>query len=85
MLDFFHGIQNLFVNYLFWPYDALRHLQQSSWFFANIFSWIFLIIGIVAFTYWMKQLKRYDEDTTHSHEYDHHIHATVSHHPGEHH
>ena len=78
MTDFFHGIQTLFVDYLFWPYDALRHLQLSSWFLANIISWLLLITGIAAFTYWMLQLKKYEEDTTHSHEYDHHIHAHVT-------
>lgn len=64
MLDFFHAIQDLFVNYLFVPYDALRALELDSWFGANTISWIFIIIGILAFTYWMKQLKDFNEDTT---------------------
>lgn len=64
MIDFFHAIQDLFVNHLFAPYDALRTLELDSWFGANFMSWIFLLIGIVAFTYWMKQLKDFNEDTT---------------------
>lgn len=85
MKDFFHGIQTLFVDYLFLPYDALRHLQESSWFLANTISWLFLITGIVTFTYWMLQIKGYNEDTTHSHTYDHHINTHVTEHPEEHH
>ncbi|MEO6346817.1 MAG: uracil phosphoribosyltransferase [Aquaticitalea sp.] len=78
MKDFFHGIQTLFVDYLFWPYDALRHLQLSSWVFSNIISWLLLFTGIAAFTYWMIKLKEYDEDTAHSHDYDHHINVHVT-------
>lgn len=84
MIDFFHGIQTLFVDYLFWPYDALRHLQESSWFFANTLSWIFIITGIVCFTFWMMKLNEYDENTEHNHEYDHHINAHETHHTVEH-
>lgn len=84
MKDFFYGIEDLFVNVLFLPYDALRHLQMSNWFMANFMSWIFLIIGIGAFTYWMLKLKEFREDTTHSHEYDHYINAHVTEHIVEH-
>ncbi|MEZ4792910.1 MAG: uracil phosphoribosyltransferase [Gelidibacter sp.] len=80
MKDFFNGIENLFVNHLFAPYDALRHLQLSNWFLANIMSWLLLITGIVAFVYWLKKLKEFDENTEHNHEYDHHINAHVTDH-----
>lgn len=60
MKDFFYGIQDLFVDVLFAPFDALRALELESWFSANIMSWIFMIIGFVAFAYWMKQLAKYN-------------------------
>ncbi len=60
MKDFFYGIQDLFVDGLFAPFDALRALELESWFGANIMSWIFMAIGMVAFTYWMMQLSKYN-------------------------
>lgn len=73
MRDFFEGIAWLFENILFYPLDALRALELDSWFLANILNWIFLIVGILAFAYWMKQLQNYNdrneekrESTSHS-------------------
>mgnify|MGYP001071291866 FL=1 len=62
MNDFFYGIQDLFVDGLFAPFDALRELELESWVSANIMSWLFLLIGFVAFTYWMIQLKKYNDN-----------------------
>ncbi len=62
MKDFFYGIQDLFVDGLFAPFDVLRSLELESWFSANIMSWIFMAIGFVAFTYWMLQLKKYNDN-----------------------
>ena len=62
MKDLFYGIQDLFVNHLFAPFDALRALELTNWFAANIISWIFLIIGFAAMVYWMKQLKTYNDN-----------------------
>ena len=59
MKDFFYGIQDLFVNFLFKPFDYLR-LEVGSWWTANILSWMFLVVGLVAFVYWMKQLAQYN-------------------------
>lgn len=56
MRDFFYGIQYLFENYFFAPFNTLRQLELDNWWSANIVSWLFLIIGFVAFGYWMKQL-----------------------------
>lgn len=61
MLDFFHGIEDLFVNVLFAPFDWLRALELESWWAANMVSWVFIIIGFVLFTYWMLELKKYDK------------------------
>ena len=62
MKDFFYAIQDLFVNVLFAPMDALRALELQNWFAANTVSWILMIIGFVAFIYWMKQLKTYNDN-----------------------
>lgn len=62
MKDFFYAIEDLFVNVLFAPFDALRHIQLENWWIANFMSWIFIIVGIVAFVYWMLQLKSYNDN-----------------------
>ncbi len=62
MKDFFYAIQDLFVNILFVPFDALRELQLTNWWVANFMSWMFVIIGMVAFVYWMLQLKKYNDN-----------------------
>jgi len=68
MKDLFQAIQDLFVNILFAPYDALRALELESWWSANLVSFIFILIGMVAFVYWMLQLKGHhtngEEDKT---------------------
>lgn len=62
MKDFFYAIEDLFVNVLFAPFDALRALELDNWWLANTMSWIFAIICFVAFVYWMKQLKIFDQN-----------------------
>ncbi|MEW4922396.1 uracil phosphoribosyltransferase [Algibacter sp. 2305UL17-15] len=62
MKDFFYAIQDLFVDVLFAPLDALRALELENWWLANLISWIFVIIGIVAMVYWMKQLKIFNDN-----------------------
>ncbi len=74
MKDFFYAIQDLFVNYLFAPLDALSTLELDNWWAANFLSWIFIIIGFAAFFYWMGQLKKYnnnneEDKTISSHSY----------------
>jgi hypothetical protein len=62
MKDFIYAIQDLFVNVLFVPYDALRVLELENWFLANTASWIFMLIGFAAMVYWMLQLKKYNDN-----------------------
>ena len=62
MKDFLYAIQDLFVDVIFAPFDALRALELESWFTANAVSWIFIIVGIVAMVYWMLQLKIFDNN-----------------------
>ncbi|MCT8339371.1 DUF6341 family protein [Luteirhabdus pelagi] len=60
--DIFYGIQDLFEDFLFIPYDALRSWELDSWWGANIMSWLFMIIGFVAFVYWMRKLKDFNDN-----------------------
>lgn len=59
MKAFFHGIEDLFVNGLFAPFDALRGMD--SWWMANVFNWVLMLIGFVGFVYWMLELKKYHD------------------------
>jgi hypothetical protein len=59
MKSFFEGIADLFVNVMFAPFDLLRFME--SWTLSNSLNWIFMLIGLVAFVYWMLQLKKYNE------------------------
>jgi len=61
MKDFFYAIQDLFVNVLFAPFDALRSLELENWYASNVMSWLFLVIGLIAFVYWMGQLKKFND------------------------
>ena len=58
----FEGIQSLFEDVLFMPYDALRAMELDNWWMANIMSWILMAIGFVAFIYWMGQLKNFNDN-----------------------
>jgi len=62
MKDFFYAIQDLFVDYLFLPFDFFRKLELDNWWLANSVSWILTIICLVAFVYWMLQLKGYNDN-----------------------
>jgi len=59
MRAFFEGIEDLFVNGLFWPYDFFRFM--SNWWTANTVNWIFAILGATAMIYWLIQLKKFDD------------------------
>ncbi len=60
MKAFFEGIEDLFVNVLFAPYDMFRFMD--SWWAANTVNWLLAIIGCVAFVYWMLELKKYSDN-----------------------
>ena len=62
MKDFFNAIQDLFENVLLSPFDALRALELENWFGANIMTLLFMGIGLVAFVYWMLQLKSFSDN-----------------------
>lgn len=60
MKSLFEGIEDLFVNVFFAPLDMLRFME--IWTMANTVNWIFMLIGSVAFVYWMLQLKKYNDN-----------------------
>ncbi|CAM4083830.1 DUF6341 family protein [Gillisia limnaea] len=62
MKDFFEGIASLFEDVLFIPFDLLRDLELESWFLANFVNWIFVLVVFVAFFFWMKQLKKFNDN-----------------------
>ena len=67
MKAFFEAIAYLFQEILFIPLNFLRELELTSWFLANGINWVFLIVGFVAASYWISQLKKFsdsgEEDT----------------------
>lgn len=62
MKDLFYAIEDLFVNVLLKPMDALKALELENWFAASTISWIFMLIGFVAMVYWMLQLKKFSDN-----------------------
>lgn len=62
MRAFFEAIQSLFVDFLFLPLDALRQLELSSWWLANIFSWILMGICAYYIVYWGIQLQKHQDN-----------------------
>lgn len=58
MKSLFEDIADLFVNVLFAPLDMLRFME--SWTLSNSINWFFMLIGFVAFVYWMLELKKYN-------------------------
>ncbi len=60
--DIIYGIEDLFVNYLFFPFDFLRITELNNWWIANFMTWVSIVVFICAFTYWMLQLKKFDDN-----------------------
>lgn len=59
MRAFFEGIEDLFVDHLFGPFDFFRLMQ--SWWTSNLINWLFIIVGILAMVYWLNQLKIFND------------------------
>lgn len=60
MKDFFYAIEDLFEFLLISPLNKLAKVELENWWLANSASWLFIVIGIVAFVYWMGQLKKFN-------------------------
>jgi hypothetical protein len=59
MRAFFEGLEDLFVNHLFWPFDFFRFME--GWWTSNLVNWLFVIFGILATAYWLNQLKIFND------------------------
>ena len=57
-LGFFEFLGKVFENFLFLPYDFFR-LILTNWWSSNLINWLFLILGFVAFFYWMGQMSQF--------------------------
>ncbi|MEX0997224.1 MAG: uracil phosphoribosyltransferase [Flavobacteriaceae bacterium] len=64
MKALFEGIESITDAILLSPLDGIRELELSSWAMANGLNWIFVIIGFAALIYWLKELKKYDQEGT---------------------
>ena len=62
MKDFFNAIQDLFESVLFVPFNVLRETELENWWIANFVTWIFLVILVVCFASWMRQLKAFSDN-----------------------
>ena len=72
--EVFGAIQSFTEDVLFMPYNALRTIELDNWWMANVMSWLLMVIGFVAFIYWMGQLKKFNDSgeedkTSTSHSY----------------
>jgi len=68
--DLWEGIASLFENTLLVPFNALKNVELESWFLANTISWILLLIGASAFTYWMLQLRKFGDSSESTYTFD---------------
>ena len=60
--DFFYGIQDIAEVVMFNGLDSIRDWELSNWWGANFMTWLFTLIGFVAFVYWMKELKTFNDN-----------------------
>ena len=62
MKSVFEVIAYLFEEIFFIPLNMLRELGASNWFAANAFNWFFLMIGFAGLFYWLRQLKKFNDN-----------------------
>ena len=53
--NFFTALGDFFTDVLFMPFDKMRTL---NWWESNTVNFIHLLIGLVAFGYWMGQMRK---------------------------
>ena len=61
--NIFKAIGDFFTNVAFAPLDWIRN-DVDSWWAQSAFSWIFVVITMVAFVYWMGQLNKFKKEGT---------------------
>ncbi|NQY05181.1 MAG: uracil phosphoribosyltransferase [Flavobacteriaceae bacterium] len=64
MRDLVYGIQDLFENFLFVPFNMLKEMELENWWTANTVNWLFTIVGFIATYYWLKQIKLFNDEGT---------------------
>lgn len=57
--NFFRALADFFTNVLFVPFKALRF--SGDWWLSNIPNFILLVVGLIAFYFWMSQLKKHSK------------------------
>lgn len=60
--NIFRAIGDFFTNVAFKPLDGIRFMD--NWWLQSTLSWIFVIITVIAFVYWMGQLKKFKQEGT---------------------
>lgn len=62
MKDLFEAIAYFFEEIILAPFNWLRELEATNWFLANGFSWLSIVVLMVAIVYWIRKLKEFDKD-----------------------
>jgi hypothetical protein len=57
--NIFRAIGDFFTNILFYPFEALRSLD--NWWVQTSVSWLFIAITFVAMFYWLRELRKYKQ------------------------
>jgi len=57
--NFFRALADFFTNILFVPFNKLRF--SGDWWASNTVNFLLFIVGLVAFYFWMTQLKKYSK------------------------
>ena len=55
--NIFKAIGEFCQTILFQPFNALR--SMDNWWVQSTVSWIFVIITLIAFFYWLGELRKY--------------------------
>ena len=57
--NFFRALADFFTNFAFNPFDKLRF--SGSWWISNVQNFVLFVIGLIAFAFWMSQLKKHSK------------------------
>ena len=55
--NIFRAIGDFFTDILFYPFEALRFID--NWWVQTTVSWIFIALAFVALFYWLGELRKY--------------------------
>ena len=57
--NIFRAIGDFFTNILFYPFEALRFMD--NWWLQTTVSWIFIALTFVALFYWLGELRKHKQ------------------------